>query len=83
MGHIVNFPELENACIQVERTEAFKQVANELSDFLKALPLNHEDNDRLVAFMVRNVREAEKGAFLHGFSMGYEFGEYQGNEGDL
>jgi len=83
MGDVLNFPDLENVCIQIERTEAFIQTANELSDFLKVLPLNHEDNDRLVALMVQNVREAESGAFLQGFSMGHEFSEYQGNEGDL
>ncbi|WP_313150106.1 hypothetical protein [Lysinibacillus capsici] len=83
MGNVINFPDLENASIKIEWTEAFKQVANELSDFLKALPLNHEDNDRLVALMVQNVREAEKGAFLQGISMDYEFSEYQGNVGDL
>ncbi|EON73835.1 hypothetical protein [Lysinibacillus sphaericus] len=76
MGDIVNFPDLDNASIEIERAEAFKQAVNELSDFLKALPLNHEDNDRLVALMVRNISEAEKGAFLQGFSMGYEFSEY-------
>ncbi|MGE8000868.1 hypothetical protein ACQKOF_19770 [Lysinibacillus sp. NPDC093190] len=83
MGDVINFPDLDNVFIEIKRTEAFIQTANELSAFLKALPLSREDNDRLVALMVQNVREAEKGAFLQGFSMGYEFNEYQGNEGEL
>jgi len=29
MGDVINFPDLENACIQIERTEAFIQTANE------------------------------------------------------
>ncbi|WP_068985151.1 hypothetical protein [Lysinibacillus xylanilyticus] len=83
MGDVINFPDLENVCIQIERTEAFIQTANELSTFLKALPLNNVDNDKLVELMVKHVKEAETGAFLQGFSMGHEFSEYQGNEGDL
>ena len=83
MRDVINFPDLENECIQIERTEAFIQTANELSTLLKALPLNNVDNDRLVKLMVNHVKEAETGAFLQGFSMGYEFSEYQGNEGDL
>ncbi|WP_223556031.1 hypothetical protein [Lysinibacillus sphaericus] len=83
MGDVINFPDLENVCIQIERTEAFIQTANELSAFLKALPLDHEENDKLVELMVKHVKEAETGAFLQGFSMGYEFNESQGNEGDL
>ena len=83
MGDVINFPDLDNVFIEIKRTEAFIQTANELSAFLKALPLSHEDNNRLVALIVQNVREAEKGAFLQGFSMGYEFNEYQGNEGEL
>lgn len=83
MGDVINFPNLENVCIQIERTEAFIQTANELSVFLKALPLSHDENDKLVELMVKHVKEAEAGAFLQGFSMGYEFSEYQGDEGGL
>lgn len=83
MGDIINFPNLDNVFIEIERTKAFTQTANELSTFLKALPLSHAENDKLVELMVKHVKEAETGAFLQGFSMGYEFNEYQGNEGDL
>ncbi|WP_427107966.1 hypothetical protein [Lysinibacillus xylanilyticus] len=82
MGDVINFPDLDNVCIQIERTEAFIQTANELSAFLKALPLSHDENNKLVELMVKHVKEAEAGAFLQGFSMGYEFSEYQGNEGE-
>lgn len=83
MGDVINFPNLDNLFIEIERTDAFKQTANELSTFLKALPLNNVDNDKLVELMVKHVKEAETGAFLQGFSVGYEFSECQGNEGDL
>jgi len=83
MGDVINFPDLDNVCIQIERTEAFIQTANELSAFLKALPLSYDENNRLVELMVKHVKEAEAGAFLQGFSMGYEFNEYQGDGGSL
>lgn len=83
MEDVINFPDLDNVFIGIERTEAFIQTANELSTFLKALPLNNVDNDKLVELMIKHVKEAEQGAFLQGFSMGCEISEYQGNEGDL
>lgn len=83
MGDVINFPDLDNVFIEIKRTEAFIQTANELSAFLKALPLSHDENNKLVELMVKHVKEVEAGAFLQGFSMGHEFSEYQGNEGDL
>ncbi len=83
MGDVINFPDFDNLYIEIEHTEAFIQTAKELSAYLKALPLNNVDNDKLVELMIKHVKEAEQGAFLQGFSIGYEFSEHQENEGDL
>ena len=56
-----------------ERTEKFFQIARELSDFIKGLPLDQPTNDRLVKMMIEQVEEAERGAFIQGFKMGRDF----------
>ena len=38
--------------IQIERTGGFTQKAKQLSDFVAALPLDTQTNDRLVKLMV-------------------------------
>ena len=44
-------------------------AAKDFSDYLKSLPLSHEQNDRLVEFAVRQTQAAERGAFLFGAEM--------------
>lgn len=75
MGEVINFPNLDEMAIEIKRTDNFKAAAKELSDFLTALPLSNEDNDKLVSLMIRQVNVAETSAFTQGFAMGYEFGE--------
>lgn len=58
---------------QIERTEKFFQIARQLSDFIKGLPLDQPTNDRLVQMMIEQVEEAEHGAFIQGFKMGRDF----------
>ena len=67
----------QDIAIQIERTPEFTEVAQRLSDHIKALPLTHADNDQLVHLMIENVQAAERGAFVQGFSMGREFGQYE------
>ena len=74
MNNVINFPTLDDATIEIKRTEEFKAAANELSVFLEALPLSHEENDELIRLMVKQVNVAETSAFIQGFAMGYEFG---------
>lgn len=62
----------ENEAITIERTPDFFQAARQLSDYVKALPLDQPTNDQLVALMIDQVNQAEKGAFAHGFRMGVE-----------
>lgn len=64
-----------------ERTEKFFQIARELSDFIKALPLDQPTNDRLVKLMIAQVEEAEHGAFTQGFGLGMDFAISEKGEG--
>lgn len=71
--------DIEGTAIAIERTPDFFQVAQQLSEFIHGLPLDQSTNDRLVALMVNQVQQAERGAFAHGFRMGMDFaGSVQG-----
>lgn len=75
--------EWENVCdlmgtaVAIERTPDFFQVAQQLSEFIYGLQMDQPTNDRLVALMVDQVQQAEKGAFAHGFRMGMEFDRHE------
>ena len=59
--------------IQIERTEQMIAAAHELSNYIKELPLTAEQNNALISMMVKQVQEAERGAFVHGFKCGMEY----------
>lgn len=67
--------DIAGAAISIERTPDFFQVAQQLSEFIHGLPLDQPTNDRLVALMVDQVQQAERGAFAHGFRLGMDFTE--------
>lgn len=67
----------EIPAIPIERGEEFYQAAKGLSEFIHALPLSAENNNRLIDLMVDQVCEAERGAFVQGFRMGREFGQWE------
>lgn len=69
--------DIEVDAIAIERTPDFFQVAKQLSEFIYGLQLDQPTNDRLVALMVDQVQQAEKGAFAHGFRMGMEFERHE------
>lgn len=48
-------------------------AAHELSNYIKELPLTAEQNNALISMMVKQVQEAERGAFVHGFKWGMEY----------
>ena len=75
--------DIEGTAIAIERTPDFFQVAQQLSEFIHGLPLDQPTNDRLVALMVDQVQQAERGAFAHGFRMGMEFERRERNSGVL
>jgi hypothetical protein len=56
--------------LAIMRTEKFNEIADELSGCIKDLPLTHEQNDRLITLIVRQINAAERGAFLQGADIG-------------
>ena len=67
MGKIIDFGQLRNEqepALAVERTESFYSTARELSDFIAALPISREENDRLIALIIQQVQDGEQGAFF-------------------
>lgn len=74
MSKIITFPSNKPALV-IERTEDFKKAARELSDFIKGLPLSHPDNDKLIALIIAQVKQAEKDAFIQGFLAGSELND--------
>lgn len=73
----MDIKETMNGEIGIERTADFFDTAQQLSEFIHGLPLDQPTNDRLVALMVEQVQQAEKGAFFHGFRMGMDFSEWE------
>ena len=59
--------------IQIERTDKMIVAARELGDYIRDLPLTVEQNNALVALMIKQVQEAERGAFIQGFKWGKEY----------
>ena len=73
MNKVIEFPDIEDLQIQMERTEDFYKAARALSDYLKPLPLSQSENDILVELIIRQVETAEQGAFIQGFHMGRDY----------
>lgn len=48
-------------------------AAHELNNYIKELPLTAEQNNALISMMVKQVQEAERGAFVQGFKWGMEY----------
>ena len=69
--------EFEDFGIEIERSAEFFDIAQQLSGFVRDLPLDTATNDRLVALMVKQVTAAEKGGFCHGFRMGMEYSKWE------
>ena len=78
-GNEINFY-IDFPIAQVERTERFFQIARQLSDYIKCLPLDQPTNDHLVQMMIEQVEEAEHGAFIQGFKMGMDFALWDSHE---
>ena len=52
----------------------FVAATEAVSEFLRNLPLTADQNDTLIALLVENMAEAERGAFLYGFDLGMRAG---------
>ena len=59
-----------DARIKIPRTPDFYAVARKLSEYIKDLPLSHEQNDRLIALMVEQVKVTEQDCFKAGLKLG-------------
>ena len=70
---VTNYEEEMDRVVNIVRSAKFHLVAQQLSDFVRDLPLDQPTNDRLVALMVEQVTVAEHGAVLHGFRAGLEY----------
>ncbi len=68
---------MDDVAIKIERTPEFLQAAQLLSDFIRGLPIDQPTNDRLVAMMVDQVQQAEKGAFVQGLRMGKQYSSWE------
>lgn len=78
MSKVIDFPQEEilDEGIVIERTEEFFDIALKVSEFIKTLPLNTEQNDELVKLIIDQIQEGERGAYLQGFKMGMDFKDY-------
>lgn len=61
--------------ISAGRSSEFVKQARVLSDYIKALPLDHQQNDCLIAEITKHMIMAETDAFKYGLSMGVELGK--------
>ena len=56
--------------VQVERTPEIMEKVNAVSDFIAALPLTRQQNDRLVELLTDMVNTLEHDSFLKGAVFG-------------
>ena len=82
MNKVIEFPDIEDLQIQMERTEDFYKAARALSDYLKPLPLSQPENDVLIKLIIRQVETAEQGAFVQGFHMERDYADYVERHGN-
>ena len=70
MSNIIDFPNISEAGIVIERSEKFNKITQKISDFLYGLSLSKVDNDHLIGLLINHLQEAEKTAFLQGVDTG-------------
>lgn len=64
--------------ISAGRSEEFNKQAQAVSACIKSLPLDYEQNNELIAEIIKNIIIGENDAFKYGFSMGVELGKSLG-----
>lgn len=79
MGKVIDFPliDMVRVYIKIKHTEDFLELAKNLREFIKGLPISNEDNDKLIKLILVQIQQAEKDSFLQGFEMGLELADYQ------
>lgn len=76
MENIIDLFRIDNKkdfAIELKRSEEFYKTAQNLSDYIKKLPLSNKENDTLVSIILEHVTAAEKSAFVQGFNMAKDF----------
>lgn len=61
--------------MKIKRTKEFYQASHQISDFIKGLPLNTEDNDELVNHLVEYTNTVERSAALFGVQVGMQLAQ--------
>lgn len=72
MSHFIDFGDPECA-VEIERSEKFYQLATQVGDLIRSLPLDNKQNDDLIKLVIDQVTEAESTAFIRGFYLAVEF----------
>lgn len=75
--NVIPFKSLGDCAITAERSPEFYNKARELSDFIAALPLTREQNDKLIGLMIDQVNIGEKDAFFFGGKLMLGFSKYE------
>lgn len=60
----------KNYSIEVPFSEEFLELAKETNDYLETLPINQEQMNKLVSYIIGNVEKAKLGGYAVGFSHG-------------
>lgn len=60
----------ENYSIEVPFSEEFLELAKETNDYLETLPINQEQMNKLVSYMIESVEKAKLEGYAVGFSHG-------------
>ncbi len=69
-GPVMDGISVKNGMFVLEWPEPLHRQARELSEYIKALPLTVEQNDKLVHMLLQHVRECESNAFHLGIRFG-------------
>ncbi len=64
--------------IKVGRSEEFNKQAQAVSACIKSLPLDYEQNNDLIAEIIKHIIIGENDAFKYGMSIGVELGKSLG-----
>ncbi len=75
-GPILDGISVKNGMFALEWPEPLHQQARELSEYIKALPLTVEQNDRLVDMLICHMRACESNAFQLGIRFGKTITEH-------
>lgn len=61
------------------RSEEFFEKSQILSAYINELPLDHKQNNELIAIIISQIGIGEKDAFKYGLSMGIDIGKSFGH----